>query len=397
MRRRECSSGDDGNTTGLYLDAQQWVDQGAVSLLATIADSTVSGNTGDGIVNTGATLTLSGSTLSDNGGAGLSHHAEHQAQASYHNPSTTVSNSTISGNTGPGIGGVDGAWFGLAGGFSDLQISYSTITDNLGGGVVVPSNDGFGATTVAIAASLVADSGVDDVGYFAGPSGLGPDPFTSGGFNVIGTGNATGAFTGVGDVTAVTDPGLDALGDNGGPTNTHALAATSPAVDRVMAPVSSDPGTDQRGVARAFGAGNDAGAVERDLWIRPFGTVISEGHSGTSTADVVVYLEDSFKNPMTAASDVTIDYATVDAFPNPRVAQAGSDFVSTAGTLTIPAGASEGTVPVEIIGDTTYEPNLLYGEWGLVTFSNVSPNARLNLGFFGLGLIIIGNDDNPPP
>ncbi|NNE73240.1 MAG: multicopper oxidase domain-containing protein [Acidimicrobiales bacterium] len=127
--------------------------------------------------------------------------------------------------------------------------------------------------------------------------------------------------------------------------------------------------------------------------VRPLGGVVVEGSSGTTIVDVLVYLEDSEGNPTTAGEDVTVDFATVDTHPNPQVAQAGSDFISTAGTLTIPAGASQASVPVEVIGDTVAEPPLLYGEWGLVMFSNVSSNARLDLGFFGLGIFIIIDDD----
>ena len=130
-----------------------------------------------------------------------------------------------------------------------------------------------------------------------------------------------------------------------------------------------------------------------DLWVRPFGVVVAEGDSGTSTANLVVYLEDGLGEPAVASTEVTVDYATVDAFPNPQVAQAGSDFVSTAGTVVIPAGASQSVAPVEIIGDTVDEPPLLYGEWGLVSFGNAS-GAQLNVSaFFGLGLFIIIDDD----
>ncbi len=46
----------------------------------------------------------------------------------------------------------------------------------------------------------------------------------------------------------------------------------------------------------------------------------------------------------------TVHYQTADG-----TATAGSDYVATAGTLTIPAGALKGTIPVAIKGDATYE------------------------------------------
>jgi len=67
------------------------------------------------------------------------------------------------------------------------------------------------------------------------------------------------SFTQPGDVNA--DPLLLALADNGGPTDTQALAAGSPALDRV--PFANCPAEDQRGFARAFaGSGCDLGAYE---------------------------------------------------------------------------------------------------------------------------------------
>ena len=81
--------------------------------------------------------------------------------------------------------------------------------------------------------------------------------FLSKGYNLIGSGNAIGdddpntddnAFDQTGDQTGVTDPKLGPLADNGGPTNTHALLAGSPAIDKG----NTDLGTDQRGEPRPF-------------------------------------------------------------------------------------------------------------------------------------------------
>lgn len=142
-----------------------------------------------------------------------------------------------------------------------------------------------------------------------------------------------------------------------------------------------------------YPAGQGYSAYYPLLRVRPFGAIVEEGDVGTVTADAIVFLEDENGNPTTAPTDVTVDYATIDSHPNPSVAQAGSDFVSTSGTLTIPAGASQAVVPIEVLGDTIDEPPLLYGEWVLLTFSNVSPPAQLDLSFFGLGLVIILDDD----
>ena len=61
-----------------------------------------------------------------------------------------------------------------------------------------------------------------------------------------GDGNATGFFNQTGDVTGNTDPGLGALADNGGPTQTRGLTLTSPARNTGDTTLT----VDQRGVAR---------------------------------------------------------------------------------------------------------------------------------------------------
>ncbi|MGK2947617.1 MAG: choice-of-anchor Q domain-containing protein, partial [Acidimicrobiales bacterium] len=70
---------------------------------------------------------------------------------------------------------------------------------------------------------------------------------------------------------AVTDGGGNILGesaellplaDNGGLTETHALAATSPALDGGDPGFTPPPATDQRGLARVQGEAIDIGAYE---------------------------------------------------------------------------------------------------------------------------------------
>jgi Calx-beta domain len=56
------------------------------------------------------------------------------------------------------------------------------------------------------------------------------------------------------------------------------------------------------------------------------------------------------------AGDTDID-ATVDFATAGLTAAAGTDYLDTTGTLTIPAGATTGTVSVVVNGDVTYEPN----------------------------------------
>ena len=78
--------------------------------------------------------------------------------------------------------------------------------------------------------------------------------FDSKGYNLIGDGNATAAFNKTGDkIIANNSPGLGHLADNGGPTETHALLAGSPAIDQGKA---FETTTDQLGKPRPFDLAN---------------------------------------------------------------------------------------------------------------------------------------------
>ncbi|MCB0241692.1 MAG: hypothetical protein KDH08_24380, partial [Anaerolineae bacterium] len=78
------------------------------------------------------------------------------------------------------------------------------------------------------------------------------------GHNLVQTpGPCISAFTGPGTILNQ-DPMLGPLADNGGPTQTRALLAGSPAIDAGDTTLT----TDQRGVARPQGAADDIGAFE---------------------------------------------------------------------------------------------------------------------------------------
>jgi hypothetical protein len=71
---------------------------------------------------------------------------------------------------------------------------------------------------------------------------------------------------------------------------------------------------------------------------------VVEGQSGTAPVTFSVTLS----NP--SASDVTVEWSTAAG-----TATGGTDYVTTSGTLTIPAGETTGTVDVVVNGDGTYE------------------------------------------
>jgi hypothetical protein len=152
-----------------------------------------------------------------------------------------------------------------------VRILFTTITGNTAardGGGVYSYNDALTRTTLkgSVVVGNTSLHGADDV---LGVST--ENRFESLGYNVIGAGvgqvDFTVDFVADGDLTGVTDAGLLALAANGGPTQTHALAATSPALDRVPPSACTDLSGaalvgDQRGVARPQGANCDSGAFE---------------------------------------------------------------------------------------------------------------------------------------
>ena len=102
---------------------------------------------------------------------------------------------------------------------------------------------------------------------------------------------------------------------------------------------------------------------------------VIEGNAGTSVATFTVSLTSA------SSSDVSVDYATADG-----TATAGSDYVPTSGTITIPAGSTSATVQVPIIGDTAVKPTR--------RSLSTSPTRSTGRIIAGQGQATIVNDDN---
>ena len=218
-----------------------------------ITNSTISanqGNRGGGVANRRGTLTISGSTISGNRagdeGGGVS------STTSLSGPKTTITNSTISGNSATARGGG-----GVSNNDGLTVVEHSTITKN-----TAPSGSGSGVASFGgernrteVLSSIISGNTNTDVD-FLGVVGISPNSFVSKSYNLIGDGNATDAFGQSSDRANVGDPRLGPLADNGGPTNTHALLAGSPAIDKG----NTDLTTDQRGEMRPFDDPNIARA-----------------------------------------------------------------------------------------------------------------------------------------
>lgn len=221
---------------------------------ASAAGSTTSRQGGGVFVNDHARLErvlIAGNTLTSKAGDTFAP----QGGGLFVNDDSTLENVTITGNT------IDGS----AGGSSGPQ----------GGGLFVNDAVTMGGITVANNTAVDADSQGGGIFYnddttvhgviVAGNRGGGvPDECYTNDIVVSdGTNLATNAadcgFSAGGDLSA--DPLLAPLADTGGPSDTHALGAGSPALDRI--PFASCPSTDQRGLPRAgAGAACDIGAHE---------------------------------------------------------------------------------------------------------------------------------------
>ncbi|HUF52437.1 MAG TPA: choice-of-anchor Q domain-containing protein [Dehalococcoidia bacterium] len=248
----------------------------------TLTNSTVSGNSanysGGGIYNNGA-LTLTNSTVSGNtasGGGGGIHNSLPMWPYAPSAGNVTLTNSTVSGNRANYSGG------GISN-YHNLTLTNSTITSNTadwdangtgdGGGIV-------GASAVSLKNTIVAGN------FDLSSVTVDPDcaeTLSSQGHNLIQT--VSPGCTVTGDTTGNVigqDANLGSLANNGGPTQTHAILADSPAIDAG----SSDcppPATDQRGVGRPLGSGCDIGAYESSFVSTPPGD--SDGDGWTDEAE----------------------------------------------------------------------------------------------------------------
>lgn len=231
-----------------------------------IENSTLVNNTsayiGGGIYNSSGTLSITSSTLSDNEarwGGGIRNigentviidsstfsrnTVENQGGGIYNDGEILAINSTFSGNTAHTGGGI----FTNSG---VVNLESSTISENsadFGGGVYIYGTLNFSNTIIANSIG----GGDDCYVWTAGTGVIGTNTH-----NLVGDGSCsnggTNLFSG--------DPKLGPLADNGGPTQTHALRANSPAID--TGNCASAENFDQRGEPRPIGLSCDIGAFE---------------------------------------------------------------------------------------------------------------------------------------
>jgi CSLREA domain-containing protein len=265
------------NGGGIYNYAGDGIYDGGT---LTVTNSAFSGNSatsydGGGIYN-GGTLTVTNSTFSDNsanegGGGGIFNYrwavltirnstfsgnfAKHGGGIFNHDGTSTVTNSTFSGNSATVSYG--GGIYNGGGSLTTLTVTNSTFSGNVegAGGPGGSIRNAFGILIVNNSILANTPSGVDCYNISGTVSGT---------HNLIETDG--GGANACGTTASIhSDPNLGALADNGGPTQTFALLAGSPAINAAddaicaAAPVSN---TSQNGLMRPQGAHCDIGSYE---------------------------------------------------------------------------------------------------------------------------------------
>lgn len=306
-----------GNGGGIYAD-------GSGGTL-TMTRSTVSGNTvgatGGGLFISSITASVAESTISGNTAMGGQAGGIRLFGGST-SGSLALRNSTVTGNTATGptatnvLGG--GLW-ATTGQTGALTISGSTISGN--------AVTGGGASIVGGGIRSDGGNSVLHNTVIAGNTSAGSDPDVNGGFNTspgdgalgynaIGiVGSATGLVDGVnqdrvGTAASPLDPQLGPLADNGGPTRTLRPLAGSLLLDRVPAGAGcNNQGltTDQRGVPRPQGTLCDIGAVE--VATAPFATLTAlAANPPTAPAGVPVTLSATVTSSAPALLTGTVSF-----------------------------------------------------------------------------------------
>ena len=241
-----------GNSTGCNCNAGGAIrNDGSL----TVTGSTMLGNSAayGGAIGNGGTAIVTTTTFASNGasfGGGI---------ANFGSATVRVTNSTFSGNSAINGGGIEN--------YGSATVTFSTFLGNSalnGGGGIFNDNNFNNASSLTLKNTVLANS-------FYGNCFVSTGSILSSGYNLSDDTSCTSFFTSTGDMNN-TPAGLDPNGlqNNGGPTQTIALLATSPAVDAIpLSPTNycTDVGgnpvtTDQRGIARPQGSACDIGAFE---------------------------------------------------------------------------------------------------------------------------------------
>jgi hypothetical protein len=273
----------------------------------TIADSTVSTNTsrggsvaqGGGIAAFKTTTVISGTTVNGNVASEVGAGTVGEAGGIFQfQGSLSLLNSTISGNSAAGE-------FDEGGGFEARETS-AVLTNSTLAANVVSGPKATGGNLLAREKATVKPQNTIIAG---GTGATGPNcsvqpesAIQSQGHNLDSLNECS--FTAAGDLVNA-DPLIAPLGINGGPTQTMALASSSPAID--AADGAACPPTDQRGVLRPAGSGCDIGAFELATPGATSGQASEVGRSSATLAGVAA-------NPELAGASTLFQYGTTTAY-----------------------------------------------------------------------------------
>jgi uncharacterized repeat protein (TIGR01451 family) len=210
----------------------------------------------------------------------------------------SLTNVTVSGNAAGGAGatGFGGGIFTQTGGKTTLlnsTVAGNSAAENGSGGNLstsnVPGRTGAANGTFTLKNTIVA----------GGTGATGQEDCNGGGFTSQGN-NLEGALqcglTDPSDQRKV-DPLLGPLADNGGPTQTRALLADSPAIN--TASNAGCPAADQRAIARPQAGTCDVGAFEL-VWQADLAVSIAAPPTLTLGQDLVYYVTVTNHGPQTA-------------------------------------------------------------------------------------------------
>ncbi|MGO9923686.1 MAG: choice-of-anchor Q domain-containing protein, partial [Isosphaeraceae bacterium] len=255
----------------------------------TIAGNIIYNGNGGGINNNGGTVTITNSTFSGNqlystGSGGAIENS---------GGTVTASNSTFFDNSAAALGGAIDNESGGKLSLTNATVSSNSADNSADKGGGIENNGGTLSLQNTIVAGNYDNSGPDIGGVIT----------TDNGNNLLGTAvnNTTTIPTpGPNDVFSDT-PMLGTLADYGGPTQTLALLAGSPAIGAGNASA-TNPATDQRGLPRVVNGSLDIGAFQTQPPTLAFTTLGQTADAGQTTGSITVELEDLDGNPAPAGS-----------------------------------------------------------------------------------------------
>jgi hypothetical protein len=331
----------------------------------TIRDTTISGNTalalGGGIYlydTDGGVVTIEGSTISGNTAAGGGAIALYGPD----NP-MLIQNTTISGNEATeALGG--GMY--LYNAYTGVTLDFVTLTNNTAvseGGGIANANAPMDITN-SIVGGNTAGTNPDLSNYIDGSFDVT--------YSLIETPGTANINDNGGNIFSQS-PQLGVLADNGGPTETHRPALTSPALNAADPAFVGPPASDQRGFNRIAGGRADMGALEIN------GGTIQFSPAAYNPAEAAANLN------ITVTRDIGPDPASVSFATSDGTATAGSDYTNTAVVVNFAAGDLSETVAVPILDDNVAEPDETF------TATLSTPSAGATIGAAGSATVTIAD------